>query len=87
MDDVSSKPVQRATRRWRLIVLLALGILIVGAGLGYVQFWLARPIGSGPAGPAVSPSGFQPWTNRRLLLLGIGDSVTVALEPAAATGT
>lgn len=50
----------------------------MGAGLGYKHYWLDRPIGTGPAGPAVSQDVYvKPWTDRTVLLLGIGDSVTV----------
>jgi hypothetical protein len=38
---------------------------------------LYLPTGSGPAGPAVDRSAFDsPWTERKVLLVGIGDSVT-----------
>jgi lysophospholipase L1-like esterase len=50
------------------------------AGLLYRQFWLARPVGQGPAGPAVPLEPFQTqWTDERVLLLGIGDSMTAGL--------
>lgn len=76
--DVTPRPIHPSRRRWRLGILLALGILGVGMGLGYIRDWLARPIGSGPAGPVVSGECFsKPWTDRKVLLLGIGDSVTV----------
>ena len=35
------------------------------------------PEGEGPAGPSVDRAAFaQPWTERNVLLLGVGDSVT-----------
>jgi lysophospholipase L1-like esterase len=35
------------------------------------------PVGEGPAGPSVDRTAFaQPWTERNVLLLGVGDSVT-----------
>ncbi len=67
-------------KRTRLIVLAGLGLLCTFASLAYIQFYIARPIGSGPAGPSVSREPFdKPWTDRQVLLLGIGDSVTAGL--------
>lgn len=64
-------------KRWRLVLLVCVGVFLVLAALGYRHFWLARPVGEGPAGPEVDGSGFQqPWTERKVLLLGVGDSVT-----------
>lgn len=49
--------------------------LVVAGYLGYLCYHF--PEGSGPAGPAVARESFQsPWTQRQVLLLGIGDSVT-----------
>jgi hypothetical protein len=47
-------------------------------GVGfYLHFWLSRPIGNGPAGPAVSVEAFsKPWSTNEILLVGLGDSVT-----------
>lgn len=54
-----------------------LGVVAVIAAGAYIEFWLARPIGSGPAGPPVPREPFeQIWTERPVLLLGVGDSVT-----------
>ncbi|MEQ1824945.1 MAG: GDSL-type esterase/lipase family protein [Pirellula sp.] len=48
--------------------------------LFYVRYYLSRPIGSGPAGPPVDSSLFKdPWTERRIRLVGIGDSITAGL--------
>ncbi len=70
----------RPRRRRRMIKLLAVGGLLVAAGLFYRHYWFARPIGSGPAGPPVTAQPFQQaWTERPVLLLGIGDSVTAGL--------
>lgn len=63
--------------RRRLWALILLSIPITGGALAYRHFWYARPIGSGPAGPAVQREPFnQVWTNRKVVLIGIGDSVT-----------
>ena len=67
-------------KRTRLLVLFGLGLLFTLSALGYIRFYIARPIGSGPAGPAVARESFnQPWSERQVLLLGIGDSVTAGL--------
>src|SRR6476659_172676 len=65
----------RISRRLRWI--LAIGGVIVIAALLLVNYRFYLPVGSGPAGPAVSAEPFeQPWSRRKVLLLGIGDSVT-----------
>lgn len=70
-----SKGSRRSTRR--LYALVALGLAALAGVAGYRYFWLYHPIGSGPAGPAVPRESFaQPWSDRDVLLLGLGDSVT-----------
>ena len=62
---------------FRLKVLLAVGALLIAAAAAYIHFWLYLPMGSGPAGPAVPAGHFaEPWTDRKVLLIGLGDSVT-----------
>lgn len=57
-------------------ILLA-GLVLIGAAAAYVEFHFHLPEGVGPAGPAVQSEPFeQPWTQRKILLLGVGDSVT-----------
>ena len=66
--------------RYRLIALASVGVVLVGGVLAYREFWLARPAGSGPAGPIVESGPFQgKWTDRPVKLLGIGDSITAGL--------
>jgi lysophospholipase L1-like esterase len=68
-----------AARR-RLAVLLMLGVAAIAAAVAYHYFWLDRSIGKGPAGPAVDRRAFENvWTERRVLLLGLGDSITAGL--------
>ena len=63
--------------KWRLLLLVAVGILLTALGLGYRHFWLARPVGEGAAGPPVAREPFaEIWTSEKVLLLGVGDSVT-----------
>ena len=61
--------------RPRLILVLA--VALVGAAGAWIVFWQSRPVGAGPAGPALPIAAFtQPWTQRLVLLVGLGDSVT-----------
>lgn len=61
------------------------GLLVIGALLcfgipAYIELCLKRPVGAGPSGPPVPPDAFAvPWTERPVLLLGIGDSITRGL--------
>jgi lysophospholipase L1-like esterase len=64
-------------RKWRLLSLLAVGVLLIAGALAYRHFWLSLPVGQGPAGPAVPREPFaKTWTTRKVLLLGLGDSIT-----------
>jgi lysophospholipase L1-like esterase len=68
------------SRRFRLFVILGIGVTSLLLAIAYLQFYIARPIGSGPAGPAVSRDPFEKtWTEQPVLLLGIGDSITAGL--------
>lgn len=67
--------------KWkRLDVIVAVGTLLcLGIGF-YIQFFMTRPIGSGPAGPLVPVEPFRAvWSTQKVHLLGIGDSVTAGL--------
>ena len=78
-DTTRRKP----TRRRRLVILCVAGVVLVLAALGYRRFWLSRPVGSGPAGPTVAREPFaEIWTERKVVLLGVGDSITVGLGAA-----
>jgi hypothetical protein len=67
-------------RRWRLLGLLIIAVAILGTAAAYIEFHFHLPEGTGPAGPEVLAEPFQrPWTNRKILLLGVGDSVTAGL--------
>jgi hypothetical protein len=64
-------------RRRRLITLVIVGVVLVAAAAAYVEFHFHLPEGTGPAGPAVPTEPFErAWTERPVLLLGVGDSVT-----------
>lgn len=61
----------------RLVFLLMAGVFLVAGAILYVYLVYSKPVGSGPAGPRVGREAFgKPWTTRKVLLLGIGDSVT-----------
>jgi len=65
-----------AKRGRRLRWLGAIGGFLIIAVSAYVHFFLYLPMGSGPAGPAIESPFDQPWTERQVLLVGLGDSVT-----------
>lgn len=72
-------PAPRRGRR-RTILLLVFGLIAIGLGAAWRYFVFARPMGSGPAGPAVSRAAFESeWSSRKVVLLGLGDSVTQGL--------
>ncbi len=57
--------------------LVVIGILAAAAAVGWVYLFACLPLGRGPAGPAAPRGPFaKTWTNRKVLLLGLGDSVT-----------
>jgi lysophospholipase L1-like esterase len=66
-----------ALKSKRILFILVAGLLLIGGTAAGLFFRFARPIGSGPAGPVVDSSAFSsPWTTRRVLFVGLGDSVT-----------
>ena len=71
-------------KKRRLFVLLVLAILVVAGGSFYRHFWLRLPpLGKGPAGQAVPRQAFaETWTDRNVLLLGVGDSITAGFGVA-----
>ena len=80
MTTISAeKPTPRRSTG-RLITLIVLGLVIIGSSVIWRYFRYARPIGTGPAGPAVTHSTFAaPWSQRPVVLLGLGDSITQGL--------
>jgi lysophospholipase L1-like esterase len=69
------EPSQNQARR--LLWLSLITLLLLLAGLVYWHFWHHFPIGTGPAGSRVPAEAFaKPWTQRQVLLVGMGDSVT-----------
>ena len=76
--DPTPAPIERRSHgSRRKLALAAIGAAAILAGLAYRHFWLYRPIGEGPAGPSVPRETFaETWTERPVLLVGFGDSVT-----------
>ncbi|HAO79861.1 MAG TPA: hypothetical protein DCQ92_12980 [Verrucomicrobia subdivision 3 bacterium] len=61
----------------RIIYVLLAGTFLIAGLAAYLFFQFARPVGSGPAGPAIGRELFSSvWTSRQVLLVGLGDSVT-----------
>lgn len=68
------------SKRFRLKLVLTLGAIAFLLAVGYERLFLARPVGTGPAGPTVDLQAFQShWTDRQVKLVGLGDSVTAGL--------
>ncbi len=66
--------------RKRLWALIAIAFLLTGSVCGYIEYCLSRPIGAGPAGPAVDQLAFkETWSERPVHVVGIGDSITAGL--------
>ena len=64
----------------RAFILIGLALCLFVVVPAYIEFWLARPVGSGPAGPSVPHEVVsKPWSNRPILMLGVGDSITAGL--------
>jgi len=78
-DDHGNEPANpaMAPKSKRIFFVLLLGAVLIGGTGAGLFFRFARPIGSGPAGPAVDRAGFaSPWTTRPVWFVGLGDSVT-----------
>jgi lysophospholipase L1-like esterase len=73
-NEKTSRKIKKSRRiKWLLI----LGGLLCTLGGGYRYFWLYHPVGIGPAGPEVASKLFsEVWSEREILLVGLGDSIT-----------
>jgi lysophospholipase L1-like esterase len=66
--------------RSRVLLIVGIGLFLTLAAVVYNELFLARPIGTGPAGPPVAEEPFQNiWSERPVMVLGIGDSITAGL--------
>lgn len=73
---VNTLETEKPKRKRRSVLWIVCPILIILAAAFY-WFLIARPVGSGPAGPSVDREPFQSvWSERNILLLGLGDSIT-----------
>jgi lysophospholipase L1-like esterase len=64
------------TRRAARITTIVTVVCLIGLAAVYC-FWFWLPMGHGPAGPQVPNDVFgKTWTDREVLFLGIGDSIT-----------
>jgi len=79
-DDSSAKTPAARKPSWifRFIKCLMYAIAVVaGAIASIIYFNVYLPQGTGPAGPNVPAEPFKHvWNNRKVMLLGIGDSIT-----------
>jgi len=85
LNQTATTDNKRGTSR-RIKVLLSVGMLLFAGICGFKYFWLEHPVGTGPAGPMVSREPFElVWSDRDVLLIGLGDSVTAGLgaQPAS----
>jgi lysophospholipase L1-like esterase len=65
------------TKTKRVFYVLLAGVILIAGVAAYLFFQFARPVGSGSAGPVVGRELFSlVWSSRRILLVGLGDSVT-----------
>ena len=68
---------KKTTLRLRRRLLFSVALIVFVGVPAYVEFKLRRPVGDGPAGPAIEAEPFaSTWTDHKVHLLGIGDSVT-----------
>jgi len=69
--------ITKPSQKWRRMIIWVAVLCLIVATPGYYWFYLARPVGAGPAGPNVPRESFQHvWSERKILLLGWGDSIT-----------
>ncbi|MCF7956267.1 MAG: SGNH/GDSL hydrolase family protein [Phycisphaerae bacterium] len=68
--------------RWKLLLFVPL-LLIMATGYAAWRVHLVTrplPMGTGPAGPAISTEAFeQKWSDQKFVMIGIGDSITRGL--------
>lgn len=89
MSTSTPAPIDPAKRRsLRLIKLISMGLVVALSAALWSHYRFARPVGSGPAGPVVPREVFQAkWTDRKVVLLGLGDSVTQGLGASSGSRT
>ncbi len=71
---------RRPRSRRRLYLLLLVAAVVIPGVPAYIEFFLSRPVGEGPAGPKVKLSSFDDvWSQRKVQVIGVGDSITAGL--------
>ncbi len=76
-EEAPKIAIKNPRRHRRLIIMAAVGLLLIAAGWAFRHYYLERPMGSGPAGPAAPRAAFSGvWSEREVVLLGVGDSIT-----------
>ncbi len=64
-------------QKYRLRLIAVSAAVLTGIIGAWIYFTFSQPIGHGPAGPPVAREEFQrPWSQREVILVGFGDSVT-----------
>ena len=82
MSLISRFQISRSLR-W----ILAIGGIAVIAALLFINYRFHLPVGTGPAGPPVAAKPFEkPWSERKVVLVGIGDSVTAGFGASKGKG-
>lgn len=89
MSASTPPPTDPAKKRsLRLMKLISMGLVVALSAALWSHYRFARPVGSGPAGTVVPREVFQAkWTDRKVVLLGLGDSVTQGLGASSGSHT
>ena len=82
MSLISRIKISRSLR-W----ILASGGIALVAALLFINYRFHLPVGTGPAGPPVAAKPFEkPWSERKVVLVGMGDSVTAGFGASKGKG-
>lgn len=70
------------------MVIAVVGVFATFSTWFYTQYFLLRPIGTGPAGPTLDKNAFATeWSQSAVSLVGLGDSITAGLGAASTDHT
>jgi hypothetical protein len=70
------------------MVIAVVGVFATFSAWFYTQYFLLRPIGTGPAGPTLDKNVFATeWSQSAVSLVGLGDSITAGLGAASTDHT
>jgi len=77
MNNEQNDAVIKSSRKRRRFFLWTVLLCLIPMAAALYWFYLARPLGTGPAGPTVPREPFEKiWSEREVLLLAMGDSIT-----------